>query len=738
MSARRPSREPLQARRMSGNGANSSEPASPPKPSTSSASSKASPKAPARRDIRRETISKKEKARLMSRKLSFMEVTLGQVEDAMKSVGLPGYDLHMPFWTVILSGRPPVSFRSMENRTLTFWVKAFNKWVELRRNEKDIYVNGFQLQEMILISKEHLRQIAHLFDPEGGRRLAEGMNNSNMNHLRISVPELLMAGVLMSRLITSRHKLSFLFGLADDNDTGCLNKRQFALFVRTFICALGAAFAVKEDDRPTKGEIDRMVEGLYARLSKGACRRIQKMIEVGDDQTKQAVLHAIKLKAATKLDCPSRTMGSVIETFKSAVKTTEQTLPYEVLRSWCYGQDSDKDPLALPYKLTIERFCPNRICELVDEYDDNLREFKLSHFEPVPVPQDTTVVQGGELLTRAEVMLARMQYELCKENKYWTVEVKELDRNAKEWGISVTKRFQACLCCAIEAVHNVTRGDESSHVPGELIDIFRKLCPEADPKHLRMFNSWCEDYDELLAAKTQLESIAQAERTFQRNSQKPVIPLCELNVLEAEFKKMDHSGRGYIDVEDIARVWGWTDQMARETMEAFDCIGDGYLDKGEFFKMMCPENYRLPEMAGDFREILGKLLTSEANIKRSSFAADSSRFEQIDAMANNRRPSSRGTAVPKPAKPAPSSIFPEAEEELCRQWTNLFDTLDIDNSGCINVQELRNSGLVSRDVCESIAAVVDPEDKNGFTRAAFMQAIARAHERRMPVASLPP
>lgn len=655
-----------------------------------------------------------------ARTLSFVDCSLEQVEEAMQSVS-PGYDLNMDFWAVVLSGIPSEHFKPLQNRTLTFWVKAFNKWLELRQSERSEIVSGQIIQEMMFLSKDSLSRIATLFDPEGARRLAnEGTTSANVARLKISAPELMCAGVMLSRLISSQHKISFLFGLFDCDDDHALNRKQFSNFVRGFIRGLGAAFAIGNDFLPSDDKMKAVVTRLYKRISDNASAKVKHIYTAGSEDVKKALLSELRLRKQGI----SQAVDKALLGFKKT--HTEQAIPYAVLQDWCFGQSSDKDPLALPYRLALERFCPSRVgADIADEFDEHLKDFSLSHSAPVQIPEDASVVPSKDLLSRAEVLFTRLHHRDAQEQGRWRPSMAEVESNSIMWGIQVSKRFKATMVSAFENLCSQKRrfAHSDNLIHGlELIDIFRKMCPIAQPKHLRMFEVWCNEYDAFLKEQRHVESIEQAAETYLENNNKPVMPDCELEILEKEFQKMDYMGRGYVTIDDIVSTWGWSDMLARDTVAAYDVLGDGYLDKGEFFKMMCPEEYRLPEMSGFGRQIFGKLLEFESKSRRRSAMRQSIKYGQSGINSDEL------DAYIEP----PQSVFPEVDEEQWRKWNEVFESLDTNKNGKVALEELQNSGLLSWSVCTSIVALINPEDLNGFTKEGFMQAMARAYGRRVP------
>merc|ERR1719510_548858 len=63
-------------------------------------------------------------------------------------------------------------------------------------------------------------------------------------------------------------------------------------------------------------------------------------------------------------------------------------------------------------------------------------------------------------------------------------------------------------------------------------------------------------------------------------------------------------------------------EMASKTMAAFDRDEGRCVDKQEFLEMMCPEEYRLPNMDGEGRHLLGRLLEDSLEKRRQTLQSD--------------------------------------------------------------------------------------------------------------------
>lgn len=136
--------------------------------------------------------------------------------------------------------------------------------------------------------------------------------------------------------------------------------------------------------------------------------------------------------------------------------------------------------------------------------------------------------------------------------------------------------------------------------------------------------------------------------------------------------------------------------------------------------MMTQDKYRLPEMSGPVRDMFGQFLLHEADHERRNISDNTAQYmgtSSVDA------PSS---------KEAPHSALPVVDANTWEAWQQVFTTLDKNEDGEVQVSELIYCGHLSVPVCHALVKFIQPEDKDGFTRAAFLDAMLKAHDCRAP------
>lgn len=612
-----------------------------------------------------------------------MDVTISQIRAAI-AVADPSWHFNTVFWRTILAGQPSKSFKPLMNRTLAYWVEVFNKWQEKRRERKSCSrdghfdLSGLDVQKMLFLSKGNIVLIASLFDPDGHRRLkSEGTTASVLGKVKVPMLELIAAGILASQLISTRHKINFLFGLVDCDDSGCLNEEQLANFIKAFVRGVGMMFDVPAEILPRHADSVRVAQRLFERIHR---------------------LVAIK------------GTGKEADKAKDGVRDGIST---ETMQNWVYGTLSEDDPLALPYRLAIARFCPSRHKDMADEYDETLGDFLLSHSSRVEIPDVPGTPTGVRIFTRAEVILARDLFEYAMELGMMHVGEHTFHKFIKLRGSKIHPMKRDWYLDALTEVVEEMRIIDGNPIKPDFFDYLRKLSPKALPKHLRMYDVWCTEYDEITREEESMMSIDEAASQFVENAKKPFLPADELAMLQKQFRDLDFSKNGLIDVSELAMGWGWSDDYTIRTLKAFDIGCDSMLDEDEFLRMMCPPEYKLPCMGGFARDMFGKLLVEESKSRQSDL--------------ERRRSSFLGDANAVPLALPPESVLPPPPDELMEQWCDIFDGLDQDDDDVVHVRDLESSGLLSTAVCYFIAGLIDPSNPDRFDRDAFLNAMCKSH-----------
>eukprot|EP00747_Dinoflagellata_sp_TGD_P193519 gnl/TRDRNA2_/TRDRNA2_59793_c0_seq1.p1 gnl/TRDRNA2_/TRDRNA2_59793_c0~~gnl/TRDRNA2_/TRDRNA2_59793_c0_seq1.p1 ORF type:complete len:243 (+),score=41.00 gnl/TRDRNA2_/TRDRNA2_59793_c0_seq1:188-916(+) len=239
-----------------------------------------------------------------------------------------------------------------------------------------------------------------------------------------------------------------------------------------------------------------------------------------------------------------------------------------------------------------------------------------------------------------------------------------------------------------------------------------------------MFQGWCNEYDDLVEGQERLDAMI---RTFGDNEAKPVLPAEEVANLKAQFRSLDISGVGALDIADVALALDLPrDMLNRYDLYSSNLGGDGCIDEHEFLMMMCPTEYRLPATDNFGRDVFGRLLSHESNIRRKSLTKF---IDNDDKNPDMERLSSR--------MERPHAMLPVVDREVWLEWNTLFDALDKDGDGVVWAADLPASGMLDLSECEFVVSWIDNDNKQGFSREAFLSTLLRAHGCRRPYDRMP-
>jgi len=370
--------------------------------------------------------------------------------------------------------------------------------------------------------------------------------------------------------------------------------------------------------------------------------------------------------------------------------------------------------------LAIQRFCPTRHRDVSDEFEDRMQSFALSHSIPAELPPMTKTPSGSKVMTRKEVLMARDLFEYAKRCDNFRIdqEDRELARMMKQrnWRVDSDVNHHLKRKWYLEALAKLGEMRErhsSANDRTSFFDYMRALCPHALPKHLRMYEVWCMEFDGMKEDQEKLLSLKEARDSFLENQRKPFLPDEQVNMIKRQFADIDFAKTGLITRDDIVQGLNLSAEAAAAAFDAFDVGCDGFIDVDEFLRMMCPPEYRLREMGGLARDVFGRILIGETDRQNL-------KLEDLQ---------SKYLATPKGASclRAPASALPEAPQEVMNQWNEVFDSLDTNDDNRLTVKDLERSGLLSSSVCRAVVALIDPSDPEGFGREAFLESIALCH-----------
>jgi len=332
-------------------------------------------------------------------------------------------------------------------------------------------------------------------------------------------------------------------------------------------------------------------------------------------------------------------------------------------------------------------------------------DWHLSHKNPVEAPEDAGSAVGGErMLSRAEVVILRNIHEYAMSAGTFNLKLKDIEEGLKiEVSIGLWERLMPALSKIAMERQRL-----------DLTSFFRQVCPWAQPMHLRMFDAWLEQFDDLARQKELGAHYEDVANTFCENQHKPVLPHSELEALNRDFADLDRNSNGYLCVYDLSMAWNMDADTLKEMFRKHDISDDGYIDKQDYLRLVCPAEYRLPEMSGEDRDLFGQLVLLACDRMKKDLQRKELMYgpeESEDAPA-----------------PTPASLLPEVSDEDWRHWNDVFVRLDQNGDNTLDLKDLKESGLLSDEVCSFLVSMLDPADTTGFTKRSFLDALLDAHK----------
>eukprot|EP00931_Biecheleriopsis_adriatica_P111880 TRINITY_DN8635_c0_g2_i1.p1 TRINITY_DN8635_c0_g2~~TRINITY_DN8635_c0_g2_i1.p1 ORF type:complete len:295 (+),score=64.18 TRINITY_DN8635_c0_g2_i1:85-885(+) len=246
------------------------------------------------------------------------------------------------------------------------------------------------------------------------------------------------------------------------------------------------------------------------------------------------------------------------------------------------------------------------------------------------------------------------------------------------------------------------------------IHILRKLYPKAQPKHLRMFRKWCEQYDELIKKEQDFESKRSALDAISTHDLKPVIPAELLSRLREKFESLADPVSHAADLRTIAKFFELDVDLIANTMDA---DSDGTLSLQEFIQLGCPPEYKLPGMYTNASRTFRAILEYAYNEAQADVQASMTEFN------TNANTSGALTLADLNAMSKAS----EVPEQAWSDWQKVFQELDRNGDGSITLVELLKAGDFDADVSGVLMSFMDPKRELSFTKETFLLTMLKAH-----------
>lgn len=328
-----------------------------------------------------------------------------------------------------------------------------------------------------------------------------------------------------------------------------------------------------------------------------------------------------------------------------------------------------------------------------------------------------------KLLTPPLVAAAHVVFQKALERfEYAQVRAKDLphDEVLKGTCVGTTDSFGRELLLTLEDLCDRC-GQPRGYMQGvDFLAYLRLLCPCARKRHLRMYLGWCEEFDQLVEKQFMADMLDDCAQTYADNSQKPCLPDDEVIILHRQFKELDLDGSGFITADELEHAWKRDKFELPLDTEGLCGRQDGYLTENDFIRMMCPPEFRLPEMTGFDRDVFGAILTNlTEDYKQQSLqhAAELNFTEEV-------------------MEDTPAVLLPMVPNAMLQRWIAAFKRFDGDSSGTVSLNEIVNSSVVSVQVAEAMTKFIDPEEPEELSLDSFLLTLCDAYNYRMTDAQL--
>ena len=180
------------------------------------------------------------------------------------------------------------------------------------------------------------------------------------------------------------------------------------------------------------------------------------------------------------------------------VMLAQGSVPLAIIEEWFLGETGD--PLAIPFALFLERFSVRGIDDDPELFEDEDRKFRLSHVAPVQPPMETAASLDSSFLRRSQIRTVRDLFNWCWSNRHFAISHAEASQIV---GSAIAAEFWiGKLRQALEEME--TLREDGARL--NLSIFLKKICPRASARHVRMFQTWLKELDQLEDLRKQLHS----------------------------------------------------------------------------------------------------------------------------------------------------------------------------------------------------------------------------------------
>eukprot|EP00434_Breviolum_minutum_P023430 symbB.v1.2.020666.t2/scaffold1753.1/size103005/2 len=441
------------------------------------------------------------------KQLTFVNLSMEELASAIQEEE-PVLDWMPEFWDLVLTLPVPPACKTLALRPLAHWVSIYNRWQGMGNwtpGKAPQFFNAFDLQQILCIPMPRVMEFVKLFDPMAYAKANSSKAAQDLERARLPVSPLLGVCILMSSAIAKSQKIRFLLGIFDENDDRCFDEHEFIEMIQALLRGMGAMLGLMtvKDATPSNARTKALAERMFHRIQD---------------------YHKRRHEEETEPEVKATPLGSV---------------PCSVVEEWLLGESDD--PLNLPLALFVKRFSVGAEDEDPEAFEEESRKFRLSHRAPVDLPLETSASLDARFLNRHEVIVSQRLFKHC-------LSIGNFDILHEDAETAVGPIDQKLW---MEKLHRGLLWMEDSRGFGKTVlsSFFKKLCPKATGRHLRMFHNWVKEYDQLELLRRQAYVARQQLHSF--------VVYCNRPRLPAEVRRdlLNEPGRlSYFDEEDYLQA----------------------------------------------------------------------------------------------------------------------------------------------------------------------------------------
>ncbi|OLQ07971.1 hypothetical protein AK812_SmicGene8540 [Symbiodinium microadriaticum] len=680
----------------------------------------------------------------LTRQLSFVAHTIDDVDHIIQSEREGGVEWFRAFWHVVLVQTP--ACRMLTNRSLPNWVAIYNRWQATAKSNGGTPVDvmsASELQDWLAAPPTRVVEIVRLFDPKGYARFSLMKTSSEHSKIRLPVLPLVCACVMISQTLTNRQKLRFLFGIFDKEDKGGLTEEEFISMVQSLLRGLACSFgiAIAKEMLPTPSKIHEVAKQIFGRIRERAppgeastsflsnaaldhwilghtfdpvalpFALFLERFSIDDDAVDPDLFQdepkRFRLSHTKPVENPRLGVIRYLETvwprsywntgpvrfeprcYRSSLppRTGKSRRPARVRTAWEDDMKPKSEAGAVSTRVGAATVVP-----LETDTQSESSSSKDSQEEAATMGLRTKELQNTGCSERDAVLTAREIFQYCQSISDFKLSHEEVERGVQK-PISV-EMWCGKLSRALEEMDS----QRGTQVRSDLVGFLRKLCPKAAPAHIRMYQSWLQEFDSGVELKKALDLGHTMLQTFQSYSEKPVMTDRIRNELDANFGKINRVQHDRITTADLKAAMEVGTRTAKSMMQYFDTNRDGFVDKDEYAAAMCPTDYRFRPVGAFVDEVFGVLIANEVAKLEQHVA-------EIDRLFAPRR---SGEHQRKRKK---LFIKEQVPERLWQTWNEVFDLLDPDDKGTVGRLRLKQSRCLCPDVCDYVFDLIAEHGK---------------------------